>query len=65
MSHAITNDLGQLAGIIAVDVRKFSKHNDVQQEAIVKLLPKVLEAGAVSSVLSAGTVISSGSTPTA
>lgn len=46
MSHAITNDLGQLAGIIAVDVRKFSKHNDVQQEAIVKLLPKVLEAAA-------------------
>ncbi|EIE98452.1 hypothetical protein [Saccharomonospora glauca] len=46
MNHVDTNDLGQLTGILAVDVRRFSQHNDAQQEQIGKLLLVILREAA-------------------
>lgn len=46
MIQVDTNDLGQLTGILAVDVRRFSRHNDIQQKQIGTLLPVVLHEAA-------------------
>lgn len=46
MTHVDTNDLGRLTGILAVDVRRFSEHNDSQQERIGTLLPAILRDAA-------------------
>lgn len=35
--------LGEYTGILAVDVRSFSKHNNAQQKTIVELLPDVIK----------------------
>ncbi|MFB9905515.1 hypothetical protein [Allokutzneria oryzae] len=49
MEHALpagTRDLGEIIGILAVDVRGFSKHNDVQQNIIAEVLPSTIESAA-------------------
>ncbi|MEB3371918.1 hypothetical protein [Saccharopolyspora mangrovi] len=46
MDHESTDGLGQYTGILAVDVRQFSKHNTSQQQTIVQLLPTILQKSA-------------------
>ncbi|ALG09654.1 hypothetical protein [Kibdelosporangium phytohabitans] len=42
----VNPSLGELVGILAVDVRRFSRHNDTQQRKIVDQLPQVLNQAA-------------------
>ncbi|MCX2729482.1 hypothetical protein OOZ19_04470 [Saccharopolyspora sp. NFXS83] len=42
MDQKDTHRLGHYTGILAIDVRRFSSHNDVKQRKIVDLLPTVL-----------------------
>lgn len=46
MTQVDTNDLGRLTGILTVDVRRFSGHNDIQQGRIGTLLPVILREAA-------------------
>ncbi|EHK85310.1 hypothetical protein SZMC14600_16796 [Saccharomonospora azurea SZMC 14600] len=52
MDRLGTGELGQLTGILAVDVCRFSKHNDIQQEQIATQLPSILHDAAKRAGLS-------------
>ncbi|MBE9375367.1 hypothetical protein IQ251_13015 [Saccharopolyspora sp. HNM0983] len=47
MGHESSPDPGQYSGVLAVDVRGFSKHHDAAQGTIVRTLPEVLNQAAV------------------
>lgn len=49
----VDRPLSERIGILAVDVRRFSKHNDVQQRTIVDLLPDILQQAAERAGLTA------------
>ncbi|EHR61625.1 hypothetical protein [Saccharomonospora cyanea] len=53
MEQELSQDrgFGELVGILAVDVRRFSAHNDAQQKTIVDLLPVVLRDSATKAGL--------------
>lgn len=42
----VDRSIGDLVGILAIDVRKFSRHDDTQQRTIVALLPEILRSAA-------------------